>query len=76
MKPAKRTNKRAGNYPPIRLCIAVIDQAVSDHGDREKQAAERDCANKAGQFLHVHSFYLPHSQLAGSSRGRHPLCFR
>lgn len=60
------TGKQKGGELPARpFVIAVIDQIISDHSDREKQAAERDGADKAGQFLHV-SFLL----LAAQPNGR------
>jgi hypothetical protein len=62
--PLRETNpfpKQKGGEVPARPLL-VLKAVSSDNRDREKQAAERDCADEAGQFLHVRSFYLPHSR--------------
>ncbi len=57
--------KQKGGEIPARPLLGLKAFFRSNHRDREKQAAERECADKAGQFLHV-SFL----QFAAQPKGR------
>jgi hypothetical protein len=60
--------KQKGGEVPARPLL-VFKAVSSDNRDREKQAAKRECADEAGQFLHVRSFHFAAQPIkAGSSR--------
>ena len=51
MAKAGQTKGRRNPRPSVACFKSSL--SGSNNRDREKQAAERDCADKAGQFLHV-----------------------